>query len=51
MKDKNNIKFFKSNFDKLWIHGLTHLFGYDHKREKDFRKMRRIEENYLKYIQ
>jgi probable rRNA maturation factor len=51
IKDKNNFKFFQSNFDKLWIHGLTHLFGHDHKKEKDFKKMHRIETVYLNYIQ
>ena len=45
-----NLNFFKLEFDKLWIHGLTHLFGYDHKKEKDFKKMIKIEENYLQYI-
>ena len=23
---------FKKHFDILWIHGLIHLFGYDHKK-------------------
>ena len=27
---------FKSHFNVLWIHGLVHLFGHDHKKEKDF---------------
>ena len=32
-KIKNkNIKDFKNKFDQLWIHGLVHLFGHDHKR-------------------
>ena len=51
VKNKNNLKFFKLNFDKLWIHGFTHLFGHDHKKEKDFKKMHQIENDYLKYIQ
>ena len=51
VRSKNNIKNFKLEFDKLWIHGLVHLFGYDHKKEKDFRKMNLIEKYYLKYIQ
>ena len=51
VKGKKNLNFFKLNFDKLWIHGFTHLFGYDHKQEKDFKKMHRIEKDYLKYIQ
>ena len=45
-----NLNFFKSEFDKLWIHGLVHLFGYDHKKEKDFKKMKKVENNYLRYI-
>ena len=48
---KKNMKNFKLEFDKLWIHGLVHLFGYDHKKEKDYRKMNQVEKNYLKYIQ
>ena len=47
---KKNINFFKSEFDKLWIHGLIHLFGHDHKKEKNFKKMNKIEKNYLEYI-
>ena len=50
VRSKNNMKNFKLEFDKLWIHGLVHLFGYDHKKEKDFRKMSRIEKDYLKHI-
>ena len=51
IRSKKNIKNFKLEFDKLWIHGLVHLFGYDHKKEKDYRKMNQVEKNYLKYIQ
>ena len=51
IRSKKNIKNFKLEFDKLWIHGLVHLFGYDHKKEKDYRKMSQVEKNYLKYIQ
>ena len=51
IRPKKNIKNFKLEFDKLWIHGLVHLFGYDHKKEKDYRKMSVVEKNYLKYIQ
>ena len=51
IRSKKNIKNFKLEFDKLWIHGLVHLFGYDHKKEKDYRKMIQVEKNYLKYIQ
>ena len=51
IRSKKNMKNFKLEFDKLWIHGLVHLFGYDHKKEKDYRKMNQVEKNYLKYIQ
>jgi probable rRNA maturation factor len=47
---KDNLKLFKLKFDKLWIHGLVHLFGYDHKKEKDFNKMNKIEKDYFKYV-
>ena len=50
VKYKKNLKLFKSQFDKLWVHGLIHLFGHDHKKEKDFKKMSKVEAEYLKYI-
>ena len=50
VKEKKNLKNFKLEFNKLWIHGLTHLFGHDHKKEKEFRKMYKIEKDYLKSI-
>ena len=50
-KIKNkNIKDFKNKFDQLWIHGLVHLFGHDHKREKDYVKMHLIEKKYIYLI-
>jgi len=37
----------KSNFilefDKTWVHGLLHLIGYDHVKNKDYYKMSKIE--------
>ena len=50
MKNKKVIKIFKFEFDRLWIHGLVHLLGYDHKKEKDFLKMRQIEKKYFDTI-
>ena len=41
---KNN---FKIEFDRLWIHGLVHLFGHDHKKDKDFKRMQIIEKKYF----
>tara|TARA_B100000945_G_scaffold295423_1_gene272918 strand:- start:6832 stop:7302 length:471 start_codon:yes stop_codon:yes gene_type:complete len=34
---------FKNKFNKLWIHGLLHLIGYKHYKNKDFYKMQRLE--------
>ena len=33
--DKGKNKF-KSEFDKLWVHGLVHLMGYKHYKNKEF---------------
>ena len=50
IKEKNdNIKF-QIEFDKLWLHGLLHLFGYKHLRNKDFKKMNNLEKRYFDYI-
>ena len=47
---KNELKGFKIEFDRLWVHGLLHLFGFNHKKNKDFRKMIFMEKKYLNYI-
>ena len=38
---------FYSEFDKMWIHGYLHLMGYDHKKIKDYEKMRKVENKIL----
>ena len=50
IKNKNFLKDFKIEFDRLWVHGLVHLFGHDHKKDKDFIKMNRIEKKYFNII-
>jgi probable rRNA maturation factor len=50
VRSKKELKNFKIEFDLLWIHGLVHLFGYDHKKEKDFLKMHKVEKKYFCYI-
>jgi probable rRNA maturation factor len=50
IKNKKVLKSFKIEFDKLWIHGLVHLLGFDHQSDKDFLKMSRIEKKYFNYI-
>ncbi len=47
IKEKKILKNFKIEFDRLWIHGLVHLFGHVHKKDKDFKKMKKIENNYF----
>ena len=50
IKSKKEIKKFLIEFDRLWIHGLVHLFGYDHKKEKDFQEMSRIEKKFCNFV-
>ena len=50
IKNKHDKKKFKIEFNKLWIHGLVHLFGYDHKKNKDFNTMQKIEKKFLLHI-
>ena len=48
-KDKN-LSNFKIRFNKLWIHGLVHLMGHDHKKNGDFYKMIKIEKKLFSYL-
>ncbi len=41
---------FKSEFDKLWVHGLVHLMGYKHYKNKDFFKMKKIEDKIINQL-
>ena len=50
IKNKKEIKDFKIEFDRLWIHGLVHLFGHDHVQNKDYVKMNKIEKKYFDII-
>ena len=47
--DKGKNKF-KIEFDKLWVHGLVHLMGYKHYKNKDFFKMKKIEDKIIKQL-
>ena len=44
---KNN---FYLEFDKVWVHGLLHLIGYDHVKNKDYFKMINFEKRILNLI-
>ena len=43
-------KEFLAEFDKVWVHGLLHLIGYDHAKYKDYNKMSKIEKRILNSI-
>ena len=47
---KSKKKNFLLEFDKVWVHGLLHLVGYDHIKDKDYFKMNRIEKKILNLI-
>ena len=44
---KNN---FFLEFDKVWVHGLLHLIGYDHIKSQDYNKMSKVEKRILNSI-
>ena len=50
IKNKKILRNFKLEFDRLWIHGLVHLLGYDHKKDKDFFIMNQIEKKYFDFV-
>ena len=41
---------FLVEFDKMWIHGYLHLLGHNHKKKKDFIKMKKLENLILNYF-
>ena len=43
-------KNFKKEFNKLWIHGLVHLLGHKHYKNKDYFKMKKIENKFFKKL-
>ena len=45
-KDSN----FDLEFDKMWIHGYLHLLGYNHKKVRDYKVMKKIEDQILKIL-
>ena len=50
IKNKKALKNFKYEFDRLWIHGLIHLLGHTHKKDKDFFKMNNIEKKFFNFV-
>ena len=47
---RSNENDFFLELDKVWIHGLLHLIGHNHIKEKDYFKMNRIEKRILNLI-
>jgi probable rRNA maturation factor len=47
---RSKISNFASEFDKVWVHGLLHLAGYNHIKTKDYIKMEKIEKKILNII-
>ncbi len=43
VKKKSKNSNFLLEFDKMWIHGYLHLLGYDHKKNKEYHKMIKLE--------
>ena len=41
---------FNIEFDKMWIHGLLHLLGYNHVKQKDYKQMFKKEQDILKRV-
>ena len=41
---------FFNEFDKIWVHGYLHLIGYDHKNNKEYKKMHNKEKLILNNI-
>ena len=51
-KPKNlNPKKFKEKTIKIFIHGFLHLLGYDHIKEKDYKKMFNVEQEVFRSIE
>ena len=46
VKNKNNKVKFKEELNKLWIHGLLHLLGYDHKSDTKYLQMQKLENTF-----
>ncbi len=49
-KKNDTKKNFYLNFDKLWIHGLIHLLGGRHLKNKDYLAMQKLERKYLSLV-
>ena len=47
---RSKVSDFNYEFDKIWIHGYLHLIGYDHKKNKEYKKMQKKEKIILNFL-
>ena len=50
IKNRNDKMKFNEQFNKIWIHGLVHLFGHKHYKNSDFSIMKKVEKKYFEFI-
>ena len=50
INSRSKKKNFHIEFNKVWVHGLLHLAGYNHIKNKDYFKMDKIEKKILNLI-
>ena len=50
INNKKNDKKFKNQLNKLWIHGFLHLLGHNHKLDKEYCKMQKLENKFLNFV-
>jgi len=50
VKNKNNKVKFQEELNKLWIHGLLHLLGHDHKSNTEYLQMQKLEDKFSHLI-
>ena len=50
LKKNSEKKQFIQHLDKLWVHALLHLFGHNHRKNLDFKRMNILEKKFMKKL-